>query len=184
MKMSSSHTRTAALVAMLLVIPGLIGCYTVLHHPNVVQEETGASIDSESSGVSCTDCHNNEYDHRWMSPHNWSFGYWGQGYPSYYYGYGSVYGSWYNYYYNPWWGGWYYDPWYYYPPWDGVSTPGIPSPDRPNSRRGLPTAPGMMPQINVPPPAYTPPPAQPGGGDQGSDDSDSGDRKGRRGKGS
>ncbi len=65
---------------------GLAGCYTMLRHPSVVQEERAlASRDStvaEGRQASCTDCHNNEYDHQGSSHLGW--GGWG----GYYGGYG------------------------------------------------------------------------------------------------
>lgn len=161
---------------LLVVIIGLAGCYTVLRHPSVAEEETGVVYENRISGVSCTDCHNNEYDHRWMSPHGWGYGYWGSGYsPYYYYGYS----GWNNYYYNPWWNGWwYYNPYPYYPSGGGNSVPGAPSPERPHSRRG-----DLGPPTGSPPPAYTPPPPESQGQPQPENQQNQSDkRKGRRGK--
>ena len=171
------------LLLIILVAVGLAGCYTVLRHPSVADEEKGEGYELESSGASCTDCHNNEYDHRWMSPHTWGYGSW-LGYSRYnYYGYG----GWRSYYQDPWWwgwGGWYYDPWPFYPPGGGGSvTPMEPYPERSNTRRSLQQAPPSTPPPQTPPPAYSPPPSQnQGEGQQNNNTDDSGGRKGRRGK--
>lgn len=162
-----------------LVMLGLVGCYTLLRHPSVAEEEMVTGYEPGPSGASCTDCHNNEYDHRWMYPHTQGFGFWGRPSPYSYYGYG----SWRHYYWDPWWSGWgYYDPYPYYHP-GGVSiTPGPPSPERPESRRALPPAP---PNLSPPPttmPSYTPPNQQNEGQDQQNNSGESGERKGRRGK--
>ncbi|TKJ36845.1 hypothetical protein CEE37_14775 [candidate division LCP-89 bacterium B3_LCP] len=161
---------------------GAAGCYTTLHHPNVVQEDTGVVHEVESSSTSCTACHNNDYDHRWVSPHNWGFGYWGQNYPSYYNGYGYGYSGWQRYYYDPWWSAWYYDPWYYNSPGGGTYSPGVPPVERDNSRRGFMPAPMGTTPVAAPPPAYSPPPPQSQGDQQDSQDNQGEGRSGRRGK--
>lgn len=176
------HTTAKGVIGALalgLIVLGLVGCYTVLRHPSVAEEETISGTEPTTSGASCTDCHNNEYDHRWMYPHSWGFGYWGGYHPSYYYGYG----SWRHYYWDPWWWGWgYYDPWPYYIPGGGQASPASPSPERPETRRALPPAPPNLSSPPAPMPSYTPPPQQSGDQQQQDDSSKSGERKGRRGR--
>lgn len=175
-----SHLKESVSVLIIIgVMIGISGCYTMLRHPTVAQEELVSGSDQELTGASCTDCHNNEYDHYRMSPHYWGFGSWGiRTYP---YGYYGGYVGWQRYYYDPWWWGWnYYDPYPYYPYYPpgggggGLGTVSAPSPDRPMTRRGLNE--NMLPQSppipNPPtqPPVYVnpSPPANPSGGQSGS----------------
>ena len=170
---------------------GLAGCYTVLRHPSVVQEERSlAARDStvaEGRQATCTDCHNNEYDHQGSSHLGW--GSWG----GYYGGYGYApfgyysYNPWQRYYYDPWWynsgwgwgwGGWggYNTPWPYYP--GTPSEPGVPPQERPATRRGQ----------SAPPPTFVPPPPSNQGQEpeqnQGqNNNSNDNQRRGRRGSG-
>ncbi len=184
-------------LAFLLLALGLGGCYTVLQHPGIVNEETGQKYDSTyiASSPSCTDCHNNQYDHRGYSSHLWGYDgwdswgtYWGGFYPYQYYNNS----PWSRYYYDPWWGGyggWYGSPYPYYPyPGGGGSSgsSGPPPPDRPETRRGMPPVPPTTP---APPPTYNPPPPQNQGQGQqenpqqqnNNNDQDN-ERRGRRGK--
>jgi hypothetical protein len=171
---------------------GLAGCYTVLRHPSVMEEERAlAARDSTFAGsreATCTDCHNNEYDHQGNSPwgwHGWGGSYYGGYYPFGNYNYNYNYNPWQRYYYDPWWynsgwgwGGWggYYNPWPYYPGTPG--DPGTPSDPRPVSRRGM---------SEPPPPSYNPPPApqnqEPQQNPPEENNSNDNQRKGRRGSG-
>ncbi|MCX6640456.1 MAG: hypothetical protein NTW14_08260 [bacterium] len=182
LKISRRPLRAAALI---LLIMGLMGCYTVLQHPSVANREapdsTGTIVVPQTNQNSCTSCHNNDYDHSWgISRYNWGFDYWGRSYPNYTpWGYN----GWQHYYYDPWWGGYGYNsPYPYYQPGPGAPV-GPPPPPRDNMRRGQTyTPPGPQPPMN--PPLYNPPPPAPTQGQgqgqqQGSENKD--DRKGRRG---
>ena len=190
----STIKMSIGLTLLALIALGSAGCYTMLRHPQVADEELVGQHESEMTGTTCTDCHNNEYDHHRSSSHYWGFGSWGiRTYPYGYYGYT----GWQRYYYDPWWWGYgygygYYDPWPYYNPGGGYG-PGSgsgssPSPDRPSSRRGLQQAPMGQPPPNPPPPAYiSPAPSSPNqGGSSGQSqqgDNDNNKREGRRGGG-
>jgi len=154
-----------AIVVVLLVTTTLIaGCYTMLSHPSVANDQQVVTQESETTGTSCTTCHNNDYDHNRMTPHYWGFGSWGiRSYPYGYYnnfgyaGYGGYYG-WQRYYYDPWWWGYTYDPYPYYYPGGGGGSGGTGSgmsatPDRPETRRGW-NGSGSNTQPPPPPPVY------------------------------
>ncbi len=149
------------LTLLALIALGLAGCYTMLRHPQVEDEDLVGQHESEMTGATCTDCHNNEYDHHRSSSHYWGFGSWGiRTYPYGYYGYT----GWQRYYYDPWWWGYgygYYDPWPYYNPGGGGSgSSALPSPQRPGRGRDLSPAPPTQPPPYTPPPAYSAPPSQ------------------------
>jgi len=146
------------------LIVALAGCYTVLKHPSVVDEEMAIakskdSTDAGSHEVTCTDCHNNEYDHRYGSHWGWGWNDWGYYGGFYPFGY-SYYNPWRHYYWDPWWSGWgwggYYDPYPYYPGTPG--TPGTPPPKRSPIGRGEMSP--QQPPTQAPPPSYNPPAPQ------------------------
>ncbi|MFH1735118.1 MAG: hypothetical protein ABIE92_10435 [bacterium] len=194
----------AANLAVLLVMAiFMAGCYTMFQHPQLTHEERAVAEEAETTGYSCTLCHNNDYDHSRMYPHNsWGFGSWGirsypYGYSSYgYSGYGGYYG-WQRYYYDPWWYGYSYNPYpYYYPPGGGGSggtgSGMSATPERPETRRGWNGSPNNAPP--PPPPVYTGGSTSGGGGSSGdgsssggssgdSNSDDNGRDGGRRGSG-
>ncbi len=190
MTILSSTKAGFSLIIIVLLMLGLAGCYTMLNHPTVADEELVAEHDSELTGTSCTACHNNEYDHNRMSPHNWGFGSWGiRNYPYSYYSYYGSYGGWQKYYYDPWWWGWnYYNPYPpYYNPGGGSGSVGVsaPSPQRPGRGRDFSPAPYPQAPQYVPPPVYSAP-ANPNQGDnqqQNSGDSQDDHKRDGRGRG-
>jgi len=164
--------------AAVMLMMGLAGCYTMLSHPQVANEELVAEHDTEMTGTTCTTCHNNEYDHNRMSSHGWGFGSWGsRNYPHNYYGYYGSYRGWQRYYYDPWWWGWNYDPYRYNNPGGGYGSSGgsaVGSPDRPDSRRGMQYLPPQPSPQYTPPPVYTGSSGQSGGSSQGGSSGQSG----------
>ncbi len=133
----------------------MVGCYTMLKHPTVSQpppiHPDSAATYSHDSGynLSCTDCHNNQYDHR-RQVHYWNDWEW---YPNYYTGYM----GWRRYYWRPWWYDHYYrNPYYgnYYGGGGGGGGSGDPPSKRQFGRReSANPSPGG-------PPVYLPPAVQ------------------------
>ena len=142
-------------VGLFILSVSLLGCYTMLRHPTVSQpppiHPDSAATYSHDSGynLSCTDCHNNQYDHR-RNVHYWNDWDW---YPNYYTGYM----GWRRYYWRPWW----YDHYYRYPYgyyYGGGGGGGGGSGDPPSKRTF-----GRRDSSNPPPggpPVYTSPPVQ------------------------
>jgi hypothetical protein len=150
----------------------MMGCYTMLTHPIVAEplparadslqhsdtETPAGEMQSSTGQVSCTACHNAQYDHAYHR-HYWDD--WGW-YPSYYYGYV----GWNRYYWRPWWYDYNYPPyWWYDPGGGGGGSPGEPPSKREFGRREFGSPAGEMPVYNPPPtqqPAsQTPQPQQP-----------------------
>ncbi len=141
-------------VGLFVLSISLVGCYTMIRHPTVSQpppiHPDSAATYSHDSGynLSCTDCHNNQYDHR-RQVYYWND--WGW-YPNYYTGYM----GWRRYYWRPWWYDHYYRyPYgYYYGGGGGGGGSGDPPSKREFGRREFSNpSPGG-------PPVYAPPPVQ------------------------
>ena len=119
---------------------GMVGCYTMLTHPVVAEPMPARRIlcsivqrkfslgeaQASSDQISCTACHNVQYDHAQQYHHYWDD--WGW-YPSYYYGYI----GWNRYYWRPWWYDYNYPPYWWYNPGGGSGG----SPGEPPSKREI-----------------------------------------------